>query len=368
MDPMELDLDFSVDKIKDFLNNKLEAVRLDNARLQETLTKRKQISLNSSAKHGSTLVMVHPNVWKKLNNGKYVIGMNLDARAAVMNIRPLLKWDCAEPFNYVTNIYGEFQGAHDVSECALVTNTVARVTTAVEGSLTITITFEIPTCPDPEHVISGAISVRVQNEEIVVPMAPVSLSALDYANRSLQNHNPRLFSIENLFALISASENSDLVMITPENRSMDLGSLFEIHCALTKLEVGSSCKSYYLSYNVSGAFDGSLVSVHDPGEAHTYFITIYAGDNRSLFALLHHLHSCATEIVCFPQTYYENYAARNTLGCEKLLQDFRKSMSDEVKFVREILAGNSVDGFGDKLAALERETDRLYLKVSNMRH
>ncbi|KAF7265929.1 hypothetical protein GWI33_020671 [Rhynchophorus ferrugineus] len=110
---MDLDLDFSDDKVELFLKTKLEEVRLRKTSLQEVLLKRREVKhlqpLNESN------VNIDKNVWKKICNNKYCICYEISNYAGhvIQDIKAILWQNINENFTYNIELFGEC----DLLEC-----------------------------------------------------------------------------------------------------------------------------------------------------------------------------------------------------------------------------------------------------------
>ncbi|KAJ8931266.1 hypothetical protein NQ314_015832 [Rhamnusium bicolor] len=264
--------------------------------------------------------------------------------------------------------------------CCGITNSL-RKSNKIDKLAHIVIILEQPKFIDKlSHIITGNITFQQDDKEIVLMFPTIDISSLDVTNHHLNNSSLPSGEIKDILTLISCTERTDLVMMFSKEWSSSIDSTFEILCSLTKVNLSSNCKKFFIAHALSPSFDESLLEFHDSNETNkmVYHITVYSRNEDCLLSLLHHLHRNITGVVILPKMLHANYMLQQ-LGCisgiNENLEKFNECLNREIKFVNNFLhefqrVKNVVDDnvikFRTDLADLEKHTDLLYVRICQL--
>lgn len=366
---MDVDLDFSDDKIELFLKTKLEEVRLRKTSLQEVLLERKEV------KHLSPLnepnLNIDENIWKKIYNNKYCLCYEISNYTdnVIQDIKVMLWRNVKEDFTYKIELFGVYDllECQKSEKCTHITNSV-RKATSFKSKAYLVVVFDIPPfLSELNLTISGNLIFKIDSQEFQHQLHDVYISPSDFSSIFLQTSD-----IKDILTMQCCSNEDTFVLILPEEWDTSISNTFEIHCSFMKVSI-SSCSDYFVAYNISKLFDNTLLRVHR-AEGNRYFLKTYTNYNNQLLALLHHLYKSISDIIILPLIYYNRYVCKNDIFSNELLQEFNKNLSKELentyKYVQqsETLMPEEALLLQKRVHEFEQNTDELFLKLSNVKY
>ncbi|XP_066151455.1 uncharacterized protein [Euwallacea fornicatus] len=368
---MEMDIDddfsdISEDKIQHFLQSKLSEITIEKQNL-EIMLKEHQQQLSETCLQQTTLQIEYN--WKKLVNCKYVICLKVTCSEKFQDIQVYLNYcdKFEKTLEYETKSFST--SAASCSNCVLCQCIICGVllqTTSFDNEAYVSISFEIPEFLKHSHVsLSGYILATTSKklDEISGQLPEISISVNDFTsmpnNFSLQDQ-----SLPNLLALTASGQQSDLVMILPDEWVTPLDCTFEINCSLTYLHVGNGF--FYLANRISEVFDRSVLIIHPANQSKELFLKVYTANENVLYPFVHHLLTCIKGSYIVPKSVFLKMNINRGIVRKNLLEEFKSNMLNEVSVGRmyckslEIVGGRSTR---EKLNDQESKTDLTFLEV-----
>lgn len=369
---LDLDLVFENDRVRDFLQNKLQEIEDSNRNLQEMIKRRKHIFSCLSEISNSNLndfkVLFS---WKKIFNGQCAFGYEV-RNISHINLklcRIISKSHSSEILNFRTHI---------VSESDLICSEGTAITkqeVKIIAKAYIVIVINLPQFLDRLTYTLKASIFHKQNEiDFIFDLPVVEITSADIINKDLNAVSVQTGSLFDLLTVILCSLKTDLVIILPEDFTNNLNNILEINCYLTGITLPEISKKYYTAYNICPRFDNSLIEVDSSYNKLMYSFIVYTKDNKSLEALLHFLHQNVPGTLIIPKSCLQYYDIEKIAGkFDKIeaIDKFRTLIEKEIEIVNRYKnylgsARNDCDicmHLRKKLLDAEKNTDLSYLKI-----
>ncbi|XP_030753721.1 uncharacterized protein LOC115880590 [Sitophilus oryzae] len=370
---MDIDLELCDDKIESFLKKKLEDVRSYNKSLKDVLQHRRDILQTTFGQTStqSTDVQIPNTVWKKIFNNKYCLGYEIKnlSKETLKDLEIILYWNSKESFDYRVHMFSSVKefDCGDPENCCFIADTLKKTFT-IESTGIILIVFKVPHfLNETEIQINGNIYRKSKTGETNIQLPKVQITPKDSDLALHLNIN----DVKNILTLISCNSEDDLIAIFPEEWDSSIRNTFEMRSSFTKIDI-RSCKEYFIAYNISKLFENALIAIHSK-ENDKCFLKVYTNNNDQLLALIHYLHSSIPGILIIPKLYYSRYLCKNATFSNKLLKDFSESLGKELKAVYKYIQQSTINSSDiskntETLYELERETDNLFLQLSNVKY
>ncbi|XP_018579694.1 uncharacterized protein LOC108917533 [Anoplophora glabripennis] len=387
---MDFDFDLDEDRINSFLLNKLEEIKAKNEKLGVTLQDRRQflhgIAESLNTEMDETNIKISPQPWKKIFNNKYVLGVtieNNDSRS-LCNLKAILKWDSPSPLSYQVFLYEESSVPYlktltsptflcHKENCNGITNSLKK-SDKVDKIAHIIVTLQLPKFIEAlSYSITGNLIFQREEKSLTLVFPAVEISAYDATIHDLHNCSLLNGDTKNIVTAVSSSEETNLVLILPQEWPNSFDSTFEILCSLSKVQIAASCRKAFVAHKLSPQFDDSLLIFHAPKEANAraYNVVIYSRNMDSLMSLLHHLHQNIPGVLIIPERLYENYELQHPerISVEeetsKLKECVKREINCVMNFLRESQGTKDPDKneFHQKFAERQLETNTHYLRL-----
>ncbi|XP_066260273.1 uncharacterized protein [Euwallacea similis] len=371
---MEMDIDddfsdISEDKIHSFLQSKLNEITAEKQNLEIMLKERQQELSETPSQEATLQVESH---WKKLVNCKYVIGFKVSCSEKFQDIQVCLNYcdNFEKTLEYETRSFSASVAScsNHVSCQCIVCGVLLQTNFFDNKQAYVSISFEMPEFLKQSHTsLSGYILATISGklDQVSAELPDISISINDFTtmpnNFSLQDQ-----SLPNLLTLIASGQQSDLVMILPDEWVTPLECTFEINCSLTYLHVGNGC--FYLANRVSEVFDRSVLIVHPDNQSKELFLKVYTANENVLYPFVHHLLSNIKGSYILPKSVFLKMSISRGIVRKNLLKEFRNNMLSEVSAGRmyckslEVVGGNTTRS---KLNDRESKTDLTFLQVTS---
>lgn len=368
------DLDFG-DKIKEFLQHKLNEIKTINLSKEQKIKERKQyvneiLQTSGDSKEKLCLVTVH---WKKYFNNKFVICYIVcsNNKTSLGNLKLFLHFSPPQQLNYKYFVYVKDSVICDNEiQCKKVTDDLEKIYSGSSSSEA----YVVAVIDDPnfleklQYDIVGKLSILDENKDALIDLPKVEISSEDYTNTEMCDVSLTTSKLDSILVVLSATEKVELVLIFPEHWTISLDSTFEIHCSLTKIKLLCSCKSYFVANRLSQVFDDTILELHSTktGSLEEICASVYFSSKSGLLSFLHHIHKYIKGLIIIPKLFYQHYKIRDCKEGQKsdILQRFQDSIDQEIKLIG-LLGGKSgtTNKYRANLINAESETDILYLKL-----
>lgn len=321
---MEVDLDLSQDRLRDFLQSKLQELTLQNRHLKVTrLEYKEKLAQKTTLDPLITIELL----WKTVYNGKFVVCFQL----------PHLK---------------HFDQLNVALNCHHLNYTVRTFKQA--KSTLVTLTFEIAQLIAlASFDLHGFATVQVgENNVKTVQLPQVTVKPATMPQPVNKN-----------LASMSSSLENNLVLILPEEWTIPISSTLEINCGLTYTQ--SNAQGCHYLYNDSIAVNTSTSNTE-------VLLTVYTKCEEELLMFVHHLLSSLPDSLVLPQVFYDKFKLDQPRN--KCLEEFAQTLSLELSsgllYCQKVLHhGGDLSKLGElslKLCQLECDSDLAYFKVQKL--
>lgn len=312
---MEVDLDLSQDRLRDFLQSKLQELTLQNQHLKMTHLEYKEKLAHKTTLDPSITIEL---LWKTVYNGKFVVCFQL----------PHLK---------------HFDQLNVALNCHHLNYTVKTFRQA-ESTL-VTLTFEIAQLiAFASFDLHGFVTVQDQNSVKSIPLPQVTVKPATMPQ-----------PVNKDIASMSSSLESNLVLVLPEEWTIPISSTLEINCGLTYTQ---GCHYFY----------NDSVVVNTSTNNTEVFLTVYTKCEEELLMFVHHLLSSLPDSLVLPQVFYDKFKLDQPKN--KCLEEFAQTLSLELSsgllYCQTVLhPGGDLSKLGE-LCQLECDSDLAYFKVQRL--
>lgn len=361
---MDLDLDndivFENDRIRDFLQDKLQEVEVSNRNLQEMINKRKHIfscmSETSNTNSPDFEIFLR---WKKIFYSHCVFGYEVQITSDInlKMCRVILKWNSSELLNFSTHIVNQKQDVKTFTKAYIVI--VIKLPHFLE-----TLTY----------TLKGSIFYKQNEKDVNFDLPVMQITSSDIINNDLNDVSVQTGGMFDLFTIILCSFKTDLVIILHEDSTHNLNSLLEIYCYLTCANLPELSKKYYTTNNICPAFDNSLIEIDSSYNKLIYSLIVYTKDNATLEALIHFLHQNLPQVLIIPKFCLQYYDIEKIAGKFHKMGEINKFIAlieKEIGIVKNYehylgSARNDCDictHLRKKLLDAEKNTDLSYLRI-----
>ncbi|CAH1997563.1 unnamed protein product [Acanthoscelides obtectus] len=342
---MDMDLDYldtlglEQDKIKIFLQTKLNEALNENDRLNKAINERKH-HLESAVKGPEKKPKVTIELlWKKVFAKKFCLGYTINSASDVVTneLCAFFHWNWKSPFEYTVSVYTKNKHIFD------------RKNHRMQDLKYITVAFNIPSFTQNSVCeISGKLYV---DEETSVPFPNITVAVFDRVDKNTVQWTAN-DNIECLLTAMSCSKSYDVVFILPKSWTVD--NAFEIYCELKKISLEIEDRLYYVADKVSTVFDNSAVELHISAKCKTHIPgVIYCVNELALEIMMHHFMTSVKGFQIYLKDVYDIvFVDSDEEG------DYEEKFKSSVKKEIEVRTHHGDD---DNLINLEQKVNRLYL-------
>ncbi|XP_056642026.1 uncharacterized protein LOC130448617 [Diorhabda sublineata] len=373
---MEVDIDIDDinfgDKIKEFLEHKLNEIKNINLSREEKIKERKQylkeiLQVNGNSEKIPCLITVN---WKKYFNNKFVICYSVygNDKTSLGKFELFLNTSLTSNYKYL------FYSKRGVSckneiKCEKITDDLEKINFVFSSSsetYLVVVIDDINFLDNLVYDIIGKLLISNGNKDVLIDLPEVKISPEDYTSNEVSDVSLTTGKLDNILAVLSTTEKIELMLFFPENWNVNLDSTFEIHCSLTKLQLRCNCKSYFAANRLSQAFVNTILELHSIRTVEEMSAVVHFISNDGMLSFLHHVHKQIPGLTIIPMIFYRHYKIRdcNVERRSEILRRFQNSVNREIELL-ESLGGNSKSAakYRSKLINTEKETDILYLKL-----
>lgn len=371
---MDLDLDndlvYENDRIKSFLQDKLQEIKISNNKIRDMIEKRKQSFSNTpitddNLKNTNIIKLLHH--WKTFYNNKCAFGFTVqNCSESKVNISKIfLKSDSSTYFDFSTYIFKE---NYEI---------VSNKSTDFNSYVYLVIVTSIPQfTTNLCCTLNGAMFVKQGKSDFIQNLPSMNITSKDITNSVLSDIILKSEGVPHFLTVKSCSLKINLVMLLVESSATNVISLFEIHCFLTSMYFQGSHNRYFAANKICPTFDNSLIEVHDSNDEHIYNITVYTKNDETLTAFLHHLHQNITGVIIIPKSCFDNFQIDKILNKyneNDEINNFKNCIKKEIAIVhnyKQYLGSTRKDcdiylHLRKKLLDAEKNTDFSYLKITS---
>lgn len=372
---LDNDLEFENDRIKSFLHDKLQVIKVSNKKVQEMIEKRKQIFSHISESEDTLKEAEFVKVllcWKKIYNNKCAFGFEVqncsDSNLGISKI--FLKWDSPACLEFNTHIFQE----EDLSSIENKTSVLSQCTD-IKTKAYVVLVLNVPQfIHNLSYTLKGNIFFKKGKTDLILNLPNLEITSLDITNNKLSAIVLQNGSVYDFLTVKICSLKIDFVMILPEASTANLSSLFEIHCFLTSVNFTKPHNRYFTAYKICPTFDNSLIEVHNSNDRHMCIISVYIKNDEMLTAILHYLHLNIPGIIIIPKSCFDSYdicKIFEKFNKQDELNTFKTCIKREIAVVhsyKQYLESTRKDcdiclHLRKKLLDAEKDTDLSYLKI-----
>lgn len=321
---MEVDLDLSQDRLREFLQSKLQEVTVQNQHLKATqLDYKEKLALETRL---DPLITIE-NLWKTVCNGKCVVCFELFHMGHLGQLNVALN---CHHLNYTVRTFKQTK------------------------STLVTIAFkvaELIACASFD--LHGFVTVQVDQNNLKtleLPQVTVKLATMPQpVNKDL--------------AIMSSSLESNLVLVLPEGWTIPIPSTLEINCGLTYTQSNAQGGQYL--YNGSIVVNTSSNNTQVP-------LKVYTKSEEELLMFVHHLLSSLPGSIVLPQVFYDRFKVgqQNDKSLEEFAQTLSLELRQGLQYCQHVLhPGGDSNKLGElslRLCQLECDSDLVYFKVQGL--
>ncbi|KAK9873840.1 hypothetical protein WA026_002197 [Henosepilachna vigintioctopunctata] len=364
MDCMDIDDDLEPNPIKEFLKNKLEEIRNENSKLQETLNDLKEQIENASREiEDSSDDIVIKNSWTKIVHNKYAIWFSIENRTGrcLKDCQLILRWNAPSSFHYTSSMYIFLE------TCSKFNQSFERVNSVDKKSYIVAVLDRPDFVKQRSVEISGVLRCILEGDEIFVNVPDMTIMAEDTTDMNKIISSNKLFesNIPNFISCLVCSEKINLIQKHSEP-SCDISSNLERDAHLHKCTFDEyNGRSFFIAQAISPIFDGCIIELRKKDSSDISRIGIYYRCQESLLAFVHYLFQKIKFLILLPEEY-EIYLHSQTLDeCEQVL---KKCILKEIDFAKNVTSRPDMNTTTLKeakieICSIENETDEAFVRL-----